>query len=336
MNLHVKPTSFRFLTALVIALLGFAPPAAWCDDFRPTAQDRIVPAGAQLELVWAEGEFTEGPAVAPDGSIFFSDIGNRILRYDPQSGETTVYRSESGRANGLMFDQKGRLIACEGADGGNRRISITDETGNVRTLADRYEGKRLNSPNDLAIDSAGRVYFTDPRYGGDEPRELDFEGVFLVDTDGTVTLATLDLEKPNGILVSIDGRTVYIADNNSDPKGNHHLTAFRVQPDGTLANKRILFDFGPDRRGIDGMTLDREGNIYATAGQGPEGGVYVFDPSGRHLAFIPTPGTPTNCIFGGPDEPTMLYITAGVPADDQRPQRFGLYRIQLAIPGHRG
>jgi gluconolactonase len=126
---------------------------------------------------------------------------------------------------------------------------------------------------------------------------------------------------------------VYVADNNSDPRGNHHLTAFRVEPDGTLSNKQILFDFGPNRRGIDGMALDRDGNIYATAGQGEEAGVYVFDAAGKHLAMIRTPGTPTNCAFGGANEPAALYITAGVAAEENTPQRFGLYRIELAIAG---
>jgi gluconolactonase len=295
----------------------------------------LVPPGATLEMVWNDGEFTEGPTVAADGAILFSDIGDRIMRYDPKTGRTTVFRENSGKANGLMFDQKGRLIACEGANGGNRRISITDATGAVRTLADRWQGKRFNAPNDLAIDAKGLVYFTDPLYVGKEPREIDFEGVYLVAPDGTVTLATRELQKPNGILVSPDGGTVYVADNNSDPKGNHHLTAFAVQADGTLAGKRVLVDFGPDKRGIDGMTLDRDGNIYATAGTGAEAGVHVFSPSGGRLGFIPTPGDPTNCVFGGPAEPTTLYITAQGPAVEGKPRRWALYRIRLAAQGYR-
>jgi len=172
------------------------------DDFRPAAQDKIVPAGAKLELVWGEGEFTEGPALAADGSILFSDIGESIYRYDPKTGKTVLFRRPSGRANGLMFNQQGELIACEGAnEGGNRRLSITTgidggKDGMVKTLADRYEGKRFNSPNDLAIDALGRVYFTDPRYVGNDTRELDFEGVFLVSPDGSVKLATREVQNP--------------------------------------------------------------------------------------------------------------------------------------------
>jgi gluconolactonase len=304
--------------------------------FQATAQETIVPANAKVELVWNDGDFTEGPTAAADGAILFSDIGNRIMRFEPKTKQTTVFRDPSGRANGLMFDQQGRLVACEGANqGGGRRISITDKDGKVRTLADRYQGKRFNSPNDLAIDAKGRVYFTDPRYVGDDPRELDFEGVFLVDTDGTVNLATRDVEKPNGILVSPDGKSVYVADNNSQPTGKHQLVAFTVKQDGTLADKKVLFDFGPNRRGIDGMTLDQDGNIYATAGSRAEAGIYVFSPEGKPLASIATPGDPTNCVFGIGAESKTLYITAPGPApEDNRMRRYGLYRIGLLTTGH--
>lgn len=307
-------------------------------DFRATAQDRIVPEGAKLEVVWNDGDFTEGPVAMRDSTILFTDIGQRIMQFDPGSGKTSVFREPSGKANGLMIDQQGRLIACEGAAGGNRRISITDPDGSVRTLADRWNGKRFNSPNDLAIDRRGRVYFTDPRYVGDEPREIDFEGVFLIDRKGNVKLATRDVQKPNGILVSIDNRHVYLADNNSSD--NRHLLRFEVQDDGTLAKKQILFVFNGKQRGIDGMTLDEQGNIYATAGRGDEAGVYVFAPDGKHLAFIATPGDPTNCVFGISNESDgrelrTLYITANGPKVAGKRRRYALYRIVLANAGHR-
>lgn len=305
------------------------------EPFRATAQDSIVPRDAKLELVWCDGEFTEGPARAADGSILFSDIGNRILRYDPASGQTTVFRDPSGRSNGLMFDAAGRLVACEGANtGGGRRISVTFADGQVKTLSSGYQGKKFNSPNDLAITKSGRVYFSDPRYVGDDPRELDFEGVFLVEPDGTTKLATKALQKPNGVIIAPDEKSIYIADNNNDPQGNHHLVKFSFAADGTLVDPVILFDFGPDKRGIDGMTIDSEGNIYATAGRGAEAGIYVFAPAGKQLAFIATPGDPTNCVFAGEDLRT-LYITAqgAQPRDPNQPRKFGLYRIGLLKRG---
>jgi gluconolactonase len=308
------------------------------DEFKAMEQDSIVPADSELDLLWSEGEFTEGPVVAGDGAVLFSDIGDRIMRFDPHDKQMSVFRAPSGKSNGLMFNARGELVACEGAgSGGNRRISITDKEGEVRSLADRYHGKRFNSPNDLAIAASGNVYFSDPRYVGDEPRELDFEGVFLVKPSGTVHVATRDVEKPNGILVTPDGKMVYVSDNNSRADGNHQLLSFRVQPDGTLADKGVLFDFGPNRRAIDGMTLDVEGNIYATAGRGEEAGIYVFSPHGAPLAFIPTPGDPTNCVFGVGDEATTLYITCATKQPDASGARppYGLYRIRLNKPGYR-
>ena len=306
-------------------------------EFQPKAQEKIVPREAKIEMLWSDGEFTEGPTPTPDGAILFSDIGNRILRFDPSSGKTTDFRNPSGKSNGLKFDAHGNLIACEGAvPGGNRRISITDAAGNVRTLADRFDGKRFNSPNDLAIGPSGNIYFSDPRYVGDEPRELDFEAVFLVSPQGQVSIATRDVEKPNGIIATPDGKTVYVADNNSKPDGKHQLVAFSVSGDGTLAGKRVVHDFGANRRGIDGMTLDRAGNIYATAGSGDKAGIFVFSPSGEHLAWIATPGDPSNCAFGVGAEAKTLYITGATPKKPDASSRppYALYRIRLANPGY--
>jgi len=166
-----------------------------------------------------------------------------------------------------------------------------------------------------------------------EKREIDFEGVYLVSPAGLVTLATRDVQKPNGILVSPDGKTVYVADTNSDPKGNHHLDAFRVQADGTLADKRVLYDFGPNRRPIDGMAMDAAGNIYATGGSGERAGLYVFGPAGENLAFVKMPGDPTNAAFGGPSEPTTLYLTGQGPEVSGKPRKYALFRIKLAQKG---
>src|SRR5437763_6957955 len=155
-------TMFTLLAALALPVAAEDPP--------------FVAPGAKLEKLWSEGSFTEGPVEGPDGCIYFSDIGNRIMKFDPKTGKTIAHRDLSGRANGLKFDAQGRLIACEGANtGGGRRISITEKDGTAKTLADKFEGKQFNSPNDLTLDSKGRVYFTDPRYLGSEKRELDHE-----------------------------------------------------------------------------------------------------------------------------------------------------------------
>jgi sugar lactone lactonase YvrE len=318
--------------ALPLLLLTFISAPLCAEEFTPTAQDKIVPTDSKLELLWAEGEFTEGPALAPDGSIVFSDIGNTIHRFDPATKKISVYREKSGRSNGLMFNAKGELIACEGANtGGGRRISITARDGTVRALSDGFEGKRFNSPNDLAIAPNGDVYFTDPRYVGDDPRDLDFEGVFRITSDGKTTIATKDVIKPNGILISSDGKTAFVADHHPSKEQGRVLLKFDVAKDGTLTNKQTLFSFGP-HRGIDGMTLDTEGNVYATAGSGERSGIYVFSPSGKHLALIKLPGDPTNCVFGGGKEASTLYITAAVPQKEGG--KFGLYRIALKTRGY--
>jgi gluconolactonase len=281
----------------------------------------LVPPDAKFEKLWSEGEFTEGPAYGPGGTVYFSDIGNRIMRFDPASGKTAEYRNPSGRANGLKFDGRGRLVACEGANsGGNRRISITEADGTVRTLADRWQGKRFNSPNDLAIDRKGRVYFSDPRYVGDEKREIDTESVYRVDPDGTVTRVITDVQKPNGMLIAPDGRTIYVADSN--PKGNQHLVAYPLNDDGTVGKKTLLHDFGT-QRGIDGMCCDSRGNVYGAAGSAKTSGIYIFSPEGKQLGFMPVPETVTNCCFGDKDHKT-LYVTAGK----------SLYRVRLIVEGY--
>ncbi len=286
------------------------------------AGDTIVPKDAKLEKLWSEGEFTEGPAYGPDHCVYFSDIGNRIMKYDPDTGKTTEYRKPSGRANGLDFDPKGRLVAAEGANtGGNRRITITNKDGSVRVLADKWKGKRFNSPNDLTIDYKARVYFTDPRYVGSEPREIDTESVYRVDPTGDVTQIINDVQKPNGIILSPDMNILYLADSPSNPKGKRLLLAYPLKDNGTVGKKKVLHDFGEDR-GIDGMSIDAKGNIYATAGRGKTAGVNIFSPEGKKLGFIPTPEDPNNCCFGGQDR-KMLYVTAGR----------SLYRIQLTIEG---
>jgi gluconolactonase len=283
------------------------------------SSEKVVAPGATLEKLWGEGSFTEGGAMAEDGSILFSDIGDRIMRFDPKTNKTTVFREPSGRANGMIFDNKGRLIVAEGANtGGGRRVSITDPDGTIKTLADSYDIKRFNSPNDVAVDRQGRVYVSDPRYVGSEPRELDFEGVFLISVEGFVIPLITNAYKPNGLAISPDGKTLYVSDNGSRRRA---LIAADLGPDGKTANPRVIHDFGTGH-GIDGMTVTTDGRIVAAAGAGNQPGVLVLSPTGKIEAFIPVPEQPANLEFGGEDRKT-LYISAGK----------SLYRIKTTMTG---
>jgi gluconolactonase len=285
------------------------------------SSDKVVAPGAKLEKLWSEGSFTEGGAMAEDGSILFSDIGNRIMRFDPKTNRTTVFREPSGRSNGMIFDHRGRLIVAEGANtGGGRRVSITERDGTIKTLADSYDDKRFNSPNDVAVDSQGRVYVSDPRYVGNEPRELDFEGVFLISLEGFVIPMITLAYKPNGLVISPDGKTLYVSDNGSRRRA---LLAADLGADGKASNPRVLHDFGSGR-GIDGMTVTVDGRIVAASGSGDKAGVLVLSPLGKLEAFIPVPEQPANVEFGGDDGKT-LYIMAGK----------SLYRIKTTMTGFR-
>ncbi|MFB6173197.1 MAG: SMP-30/gluconolactonase/LRE family protein [Halobacteriales archaeon] len=257
--------------------------------------------------------FTEGP-VWDGGGVLFSDIPNdRIMRYDVASGETEVHVDGSGGANGLKLDAEGRLYGCQMV--GRRVVRYDDD----RVIAAEYRGSRLNSPNDLAIDSTGAVWFTDPDYAADweaddKEVELDHYSVYRVDPEAgpdSIERVTHDTTQPNGILLSPDGTTLYVAQ--SDYDGPLELRAYPVVGDAEVGEYEVLHDFAPDR-GIDGMCLDESGNIVATAGWedgGPGPSVYVFAPDGEVLERHPSPDPqPTNCCFGGGDL-RNLYLTGG-------------------------
>ena len=292
-------------------------------------------AAAEDLRIEARVAFVEGPAWRADGNVFFSDIdNNRIMRRDPD-GVLHVYRQPSGKANGLAFDAQGRLLACEGhREGGNRRVTRTGLDGTVTVLTDRYEGRRYNSPNDLVIDDEGRIYFTDPRYGGyGAPQEVEqiddegnpVEGVYRIDPDGNVArIISHEVQRPNGIAISLDGRYLVVADNHNGPDagGNRKLWRFDLAGDGTVdpASRKEIFDWGGER-GPDGICVGPEGAIYATAGFNfpseletadiHKAGVYVFTIEGERIGFHPVPEDMiTNCTFGGPDGRT-LFVTAG-------------------------
>jgi gluconolactonase len=273
----------------------------------------ILAEGAAIEKLAGDLKFTEGPVWRADGHLLFSDIpADTIYQWTPGQ-PLKVFRKPCGNANGHTLDRQGRLISCEHS---SRRVSRTEKDGTITTLADRYEGRRLNSPNDVVVRSDGSIYFTDPTYGiRPDQAELDFRGVYRIGTDGRLTLLVRDFVQPNGLAFSPDEKRLYIADSQVN-----HIRVFDVQPDGTLTNGRLFADMrSPGKDGAaDGMKVDTQGRIFAT---GPEG-VWVFAPDGKLLGKIIPPEVPANVAFGDKDYRT-LYMTA----------RTGLYRVRLKTPG---
>lgn len=331
-----------FLTLPILLLPFSVPVAAQATPDRPRGDPAIIDPAATLERVFEGASSTEGPAAAPDGSIYFSDItfstitkySGHIMRYDPATGRTTVFRSPSGMSNGLVFDPQGRLLAAEGADFGGRRVTRTDlTTGKAEVLASLFNGRAFNSPNDIDSDALGRVYFTDPRYIGREPVEQPVMGVYRIDSVGSVTMIIGDAGKPNGIVVSPDQRTLYVGihDNGTSgalpagltaARGRMAIAAYDLAADGSAKFRNVVVDFAPGL-GPDGMAVDREGNLYVAGGKQPLG-IYVFSREGRELGYIPTPENPRNAEFGRGAEGNVLYITAGR----------SLYRIRVRKHGY--
>ncbi len=286
------------LLVATVFCIGLAPQAA-------PAADELIAAGATVEKLADGFMFTEGPACDKDGNIYFSDIPNERIHKWSLDGKLSTYRENSGRANGLYFDSDGNLLACEG---GNRQLTCISPDGKATVLADRFDGKRLNSPNDLWIDPQGGIYFSDPRYGGDDGLELDGFYVFYLAPDRKRLICVLDdLVKPNGVIGTKDGKLLYVAD-----AGDSKTYVYRIQADGTLTDRRLIAPVGSD-----GMTLDQRGNLYLTRGV-----VHIYGPSGEKLAEIQVPEAPANICFGGKDRKT-LFITA----------RKGLYSLQMNVRG---
>ncbi len=296
------------------------------------ALGEIVPEGAKIEKLAQGFRFTEGPVWARDGYLLFSDPNSNVIHRWTPDGELSVYRVKSGYAgidigeygqpgsNGLTFDREGRLTFCEH---GNRRVSRLEKNGVVTVLADRYDGKRLNSPNDLVYRSDGSLCFSDPPFGlpkfHDDPRrELRFSGVFCL-VDGKVRLVTRELLGPNGLAFSPDEKFLYV--DNWDV-ARKVVMRYRLAADGTADEGEVFFDMtsAPGEEALDGLKVDRKGNLYVS---GP-GGVWILSPKGRHLGTIRTPELAANFAWGDEDGRT-LYMTA----------RTGLYRVRLSVPGIR-
>lgn len=320
------------MTALTFSLGACAPPVLSQTDAE--AFRLLVPPDAEIEVLADGFSWSEGPVWrSAEGDLLFSDVPENTVYRWAEGDTLSVFLRPSGLAlddghegdtgsNGLILDAEGRLLL---ADHGNRVVARLDGDSFVReTLADRYDGRRFNSPNDLALHSSGAVFFTDPPYGiagqDESPqKELSWNGVYRLDPDGTVTLLVDDLTRPNGIGFSPDEQTLYVA--NSDPERAVWM-AYPVQDDGSVGAGRVLYDatslVGDERPGLpDGFAVDVEGHLFAS---GP-GGVLVLTPDGRHLGTIDT-GKPTaNATFG--DDGQTLYITA----------HDTLQRIRLATRG---
>jgi gluconolactonase len=283
--------------------------------------EALVDPAAEAERIATGFTFTEGPVWdRRDAALYFSDIqGDTIYRWREGEGHR-AFRRPSGQANGNTIDAAGRLVTCEHA---NRRVTRTEAGGSVSVLADRFEGKRLNSPNDVVFAPNGDLYFTDPPYGLRQPdgsfapQEVDFCGVYRLSAGGELSAVVRDCERPNGLVVTADGRTLLVADTQ-----RAHVRRFRIEADGALAGGEVFVEVVHDgARGLpDGMKLDSLGNLYVTANTAH--GVWVFAADGALLGFIGVPEAPANCAWGGPELRTF-FVTA----------RTSVYRLPMRVAG---
>jgi gluconolactonase len=303
-----------------------------------SALDKLIPTNAEIEEIGGGFAWSEGPVWVPDGNfLLFSDIpNNALIRWDAKNGcqpylKPAGYTGDDPRggesgSNGLVLDRQGRLVLCQHGD---RRVARLDSNwdkpeAKYVTLADRYEGKRFNSPNDAVVDSNGAIYFTDPPYGleknvDDPKKELSFQGVYRLDPSGKLTLLTKEMERPNGIGLSPDEKTLYVA-NSHGPR--LVIMAFPIAADGELGRGREFYsarDNAGKRPGsCDGLTVDVHGNVFATI----PGGVGIFTPDGKQLGLISTNDRTANCEFG--EDGSTLFICAN----------HNLLKVKTTTKGH--
>jgi gluconolactonase len=290
------------------------------DVIKPGGLTRILGQVASLERIASGFQFVEGPSWNHwQEYLVFSDItGNRLYRWRQQDG-LRILREPSHMANGTCWDHRGRLLICEHA---GSRVSRLDDAQQYKVLVSHYQGRELNSPNDIIVKSDGAVYFTDPasgrsaKYGVERQQELDFQGVFRLDPgSGELTLLADDFSKPNGLCFSRDESRLFVNDTDKQ-----HIRVFDVADDGSLRNGALWSETGGEDPGVaDGMKVDSEGNLYCCG----SGGIHVFDPGGSRLGIIRTPEVAANFTWGGPELGDM-YITA----------THSIYRLRMKIPGH--
>lgn len=322
------------------------------------AAEPLVSPDAKLEKLFESNVLTEGVAVAPDGLVYFSEItfshvarddkgvieAGHIWKYDPSTGKTSIFRSPSGMSNGIKFDAHGNMLVAEGADYGGRRVTRTDmKTGKSYIIAGMYENRPFNSPNDIAIDEKGRIYFSDPRYLGHEGIDQALVGVYRIDPDGKIERIISDAGKANGVAISPDQKSIYVVSNENGAtalerlgkntkqadkvltptrKGLMALLAYDLADDGTAKFRKVLVDYSPFD-GPDGLTVDKHGNLWVAVRAENRPGICVYSPEGKELAYIKTE-VPTNVGFARGSDSNVLYITAGA----------SLYRIRTNTQGY--
>jgi len=321
------------------------------------AQEPIFPADARVKKLFESRVLTEGVSVAPDGMVYFSEItfshvardeqgvieAGHIWKFDPRTQKTSIFRSPSGMSNGIKFDAQGRMIVAEGADYGGRRVTRTDMvSGKSFIIAALFQGRPLNSPNDITIDERGRIYFSDPRYLGLEGIDQPVPAVYRIDNDGSLHRIITDGGKPNGVCVSPDQKTLYVVSNDNGgtsidrlagpaaqadkvqiplKKGAMTLMAYDLAADGSATFRKTLVDYAPED-GPDGLVCDRDGNLYVAVRAVSRPGICVYSPEGKELAYLPTE-IPTNVGFGRGADSNLLYITAGASLYQVRTNRQG-------------
>lgn len=289
--------------------------------FSPRAAE-LIDLDAEVERAATGFLFTEGPLYDPRrGCLLFSDLAGDVMRSWRSDSGIVEVRRPSGKSNGLAWDPEGRLVACEHV---GRRVTRTEPDGSITVLASEYQGRPLNSPNDVVVKSDGSVYFSDPPYGLQDyfgiarPQDLPFQGLYRVSPDGRLSLLADDFEAPNGLAFSPDEKRLYV-----DDTERVHVRVFDVQPDGSLSNSRVFFDYAGREAdwqgGPDGLKVDAQGNVWAT---GP-GGIWLIDPQGAALAVIPVPEVPSNLNWGGPDR-QIVYVTA----------RASVYQMRAKVAGN--
>ena len=290
-----------FLVTFLFSLI-----IAGCKAEKRSDQISIVSSDAKVQKLADGFKFTEGPTADSKGNIFFTDIPNSRIHKWSLDGQLSTFMEDSGRTNGLFFDKKGNLLACVGGRG--QLVSI-DSNGNVTVLADKYDGKPFNSPNDLWMHPERGIYFTDPRYGNRDNLPQDGEHVYYFSADRKRLIRVIDdMIRPNGVIGTADGKLLYVADHGADK-----TYVYKINTDGTLSDKKLFA-----LQGSDGMSIDELANIYLT-----KTAVTVFNKSGMLLQSIEIPEKPSNLCFGGKDKKT-LFITA----------RTSLYSIKMQVKGN--